>query len=350
MNKITINRGSFKLGEVVIEQGTSTVGRATDNSIVLDDAAVSSHHAKIVTIFHTSYIEDLDSTNGTMINGKPVQKRTLHSGDVISLGNHQLLFQSDKIEQDTSEISETILLRGNEVKQRQRLDDYIQSQVELKPKDTAPSTASIPNGNKTQDLSAIGLSEKSGVFNIPDVVDNHAASSSTVGAADSLDKEKNRAWLEAGNASKNADTQSPVLAKPAATKATLAAQPDSSEPSPSAAPPPKPQSVRNTAEVLLTDENPNPSTPDEAPFEVAPAAATTVKRSGYQPSESAIDMEALARIAKERRRNRENGYAANGMVTLNSGRQRNKFMAAVWVIIVAALIAEVAYITYRTLA
>ena len=119
MNKIIINRGSFKLDEVVFEQGTTTIGRASSNTISLDDTAVSSHHAKIVTLFHTSYIEDLNSTNGTLVNGKTIHKHSLHSGDVIAVGNHQLLFQSDYNAYKDAENSETVMLKGSEGQSRQ---------------------------------------------------------------------------------------------------------------------------------------------------------------------------------------------------------------------------------------
>ena len=129
MNKIIINRGSFKLDEVVFEQGTTTIGRASSNTISLDDTAVSSHHAKIVTLFHTSYIEDLNSTNGTLVNGKTIHKHSLHSGDVIAVGNHQLLFQSDYNAYKDAENSETVMLKGSEIKKK--LSEFIQAHSEL---------------------------------------------------------------------------------------------------------------------------------------------------------------------------------------------------------------------------
>jgi len=94
MNKIFINHGTFKLGEYELKRGTLTIGRSTSNDIQIDDPSVSNHHAKIVTLFETTFIEDLKSTNGTFVNGKPIQKHTLRSSDIINLGKHQILYHS----------------------------------------------------------------------------------------------------------------------------------------------------------------------------------------------------------------------------------------------------------------
>ena len=136
MNKIIINRGSFKLDEVDFQQGTLTIGRAADNHVNLDDNAVSSHHAKIVTVFKTSYIEDLESTNGTLVNGKNIQKHTLHSGDVIAVGNHQLLFQTDEPAMKSGDDDDTIVMKQGAIKER--LDEFMQTQT---------STTSVADSN-----------------------------------------------------------------------------------------------------------------------------------------------------------------------------------------------------------
>jgi len=95
MNRIILNLGNFKLDEIQLEKGSLSIGRASDNDITLEDPATSSHHAKLVTIFTSSFIEDLNSTNGTLVNGRKVIRHTLHHGDIVSIGNLQLLFKSD---------------------------------------------------------------------------------------------------------------------------------------------------------------------------------------------------------------------------------------------------------------
>jgi predicted component of type VI protein secretion system len=98
MTRILINRGSFRVKELELEHGTITIGRDADNDVCIQDKTVSSHHAKIVTVFNATYVEDGGSTNGTYVNGKRINRHTLRTGDVIAIGNHQILFESDAAE------------------------------------------------------------------------------------------------------------------------------------------------------------------------------------------------------------------------------------------------------------
>ena len=95
MARITVNRDSFKIDERELLQGTLSIGRNQDNDLQIDDPAVSGHHAKIVTVFESHYVEDLSSTNGTFVNGTRTKTHTLHNGDVLTIGHYQLLFQSN---------------------------------------------------------------------------------------------------------------------------------------------------------------------------------------------------------------------------------------------------------------
>lgn len=73
-----------------------TIGRAGDNSIVVDSMLASRYHALIQQIKGDYFIKDLDSTNGTLVNGEPLEKdkyRKLESGDVIAIGKAALHFQ-----------------------------------------------------------------------------------------------------------------------------------------------------------------------------------------------------------------------------------------------------------------
>ena len=77
----------------VLRQGYLTIGRAPDNDLIINDPTISSHHARIYTYLTVSYIEDLDSTNGTYVDGKRVKKHVLRPGNVISLGGHELILE-----------------------------------------------------------------------------------------------------------------------------------------------------------------------------------------------------------------------------------------------------------------
>ena len=72
---------------------TITIGRKTDNSLIIEDPAVSGHHARIVKIQAVFFLEDLMSTNGTAINGRPITRHQLNDTDVITIGRHRLVFQ-----------------------------------------------------------------------------------------------------------------------------------------------------------------------------------------------------------------------------------------------------------------
>jgi pSer/pThr/pTyr-binding forkhead associated (FHA) protein len=70
-----------------------TIGRKADNDLPIDDHTVSSHHAKIVRVQSVYFLEDLKSTNGTVVNGNPIERAQLHDADVITIGQHRLIFQ-----------------------------------------------------------------------------------------------------------------------------------------------------------------------------------------------------------------------------------------------------------------
>jgi hypothetical protein len=80
-----------------------TVGRLPDNDIRIDNAAVSGHHSLVINILNDSFLEDLNSTNGTYVNGKLIKKHALQHGDVITVGHHQLRFMEDDEQQDEFE-------------------------------------------------------------------------------------------------------------------------------------------------------------------------------------------------------------------------------------------------------
>src|SRR3546814_19339524 len=71
-----------------------SIGRHPDNDIALDDKAVSGRHAAVITILKDSFLEDLDSTNGTQVNGKTITKHPLSHGDVITIGRNTLKYEA----------------------------------------------------------------------------------------------------------------------------------------------------------------------------------------------------------------------------------------------------------------
>ncbi len=142
MNRIKINRDKFKLDDIELTHGELTIGRNHDNDLHFDHPYLSGHHAKIITLFDASHIEDLGSTNGTYVNGKPITKHTLHSGDVITFGDYRIMFSSDTQQESASDHQETMVLDSSELMKR------------LKESESANQhEPSIPPGNATAESS-----------------------------------------------------------------------------------------------------------------------------------------------------------------------------------------------------
>lgn len=95
MSKLIVTDGSGTTKEYPLDKERVTIGRHADNDIPLNDKAVSGHHAVIITILQDSFLEDLDSTNGTNVNGKQVAKHPLSNGDVISIGRNTLKYEGE---------------------------------------------------------------------------------------------------------------------------------------------------------------------------------------------------------------------------------------------------------------
>ena len=81
--------------DVLLERERTTLGRRADNDICLPNLAVSGEHAVVVTILADSFLEDLKSTNGTLVNGEPVTKHFLRDRDQIDIGRHKLIYCVD---------------------------------------------------------------------------------------------------------------------------------------------------------------------------------------------------------------------------------------------------------------
>jgi hypothetical protein len=100
------------LAEYNMNKERYTIGRLPDNDIRIDNPAVSGHHSLIINILNDSFLEDLNSTNGTYVNGKLIKKHALQHGDVVTAGLHQLRFVEDDSEQD--EFEKTIVIQPSQ--------------------------------------------------------------------------------------------------------------------------------------------------------------------------------------------------------------------------------------------
>jgi general secretion pathway protein A len=85
----TVTEAELKLGRFII-------GRTAENDLQVDSKFVSRHHAQIITTLHTSIIEDLNSTNGIYSRKKRVRRRILNDGDVIHIGQHEIMYIDER--------------------------------------------------------------------------------------------------------------------------------------------------------------------------------------------------------------------------------------------------------------
>jgi pSer/pThr/pTyr-binding forkhead associated (FHA) protein len=93
MPKLTLQFEGRALKEFVVGKSV-TVGRLPDNSVVIDNPAVSGHHARIFREDDQIVLEDLKSTNGTFVNEQHVSRHVLRHGDVMLIGKHHLVFDA----------------------------------------------------------------------------------------------------------------------------------------------------------------------------------------------------------------------------------------------------------------
>ena len=91
--------GAF-LGEFPLEKDRLTIGRRPSNDIHIDNLAISGEHATVSKSGGDVVLEDLESTNGTVVNGKAIKKHVMQHGDVIELGKYQLKFVNEAFLQD----------------------------------------------------------------------------------------------------------------------------------------------------------------------------------------------------------------------------------------------------------
>jgi len=98
MPKIFLKFNEKVLKEIPLDRPQLTIGRKQDNDEVIDNPAVSGHHARIIEEKGAFFIEDLGSTNGTFVNDAKIQKHQLKNTDRIGIGKHLLVYQDEVAE------------------------------------------------------------------------------------------------------------------------------------------------------------------------------------------------------------------------------------------------------------
>jgi pSer/pThr/pTyr-binding forkhead associated (FHA) protein len=97
MAKLILSLDGTVIKEVPLDKERLTIGRRPHNDLQIDNLAVSGEHALIVTILNDSFLEDLGSTNGTLVNGVPIKKHILQHNDVVEIGKYKLKYMAEQV-------------------------------------------------------------------------------------------------------------------------------------------------------------------------------------------------------------------------------------------------------------
>ena len=92
MARLILSVDGVVLKEFTLTKERTTIGRKAVNDVQIEDNFLSGEHAVIVQIGNDCIIEDLGSTNGTVVSGKPVKRHLLKSNEVIEFGDYKLNF------------------------------------------------------------------------------------------------------------------------------------------------------------------------------------------------------------------------------------------------------------------
>ncbi|MDT9001008.1 FHA domain-containing protein [Paucibacter sp. APW11] len=107
MGKLVVSLDGVVIKEVQITKDKTTLGRRPYNDIVIDNLAVSGEHAVLQMVGSDVFIEDLNSTNGTYINGKAIKKQLLTNNDIIEIGKYKIKF----LLEDNVDYEKTMILK-----------------------------------------------------------------------------------------------------------------------------------------------------------------------------------------------------------------------------------------------
>ncbi len=116
MARLILSLDGQVLAEYNMTKERYTLGRLPDNDVRIDNPAVSGHHALIINILNDSFLEDLNSTNGTYVNGKLIKKHAMQHGDVVTIGHHHLRFVDSEVETtEQDEFEKTMVIGPGQV-------------------------------------------------------------------------------------------------------------------------------------------------------------------------------------------------------------------------------------------
>jgi len=214
MAKLILSMDGLVLKEIALTKERTTIGRKPHNDIQIDNLAVSGEHAVIVTILQDSFLEDLGSTNGTVVNGQPIKKHFLQNNDIIELGKYKLRYVNEAVagQAKAADFEKTMVLRPGSVKPA-----------------TAAPAASAPAGPAA--AAPVAVAAAVGAKNFSDTVAGQSATAAPVAPPPkpAAAPQKNGALqlLSGANAGKELDLTKPLttLGKPGVQVAVITRRP-----------------------------------------------------------------------------------------------------------------------------
>ena len=111
MGKLVVSLDGVVIKEVQITKDKTTLGRRPYNDIVIDNLAVSGEHAVLQMVGQDVFIEDLNSTNGTYINGKAIKKQLLSHNDTVEIGKYKIKY----LVEDGTDYEKTMIMKPGTV-------------------------------------------------------------------------------------------------------------------------------------------------------------------------------------------------------------------------------------------
>ena len=97
LGRILVGFNGQTIAERELTPGRFIIGRTPDNDLQIDSKFISRHHAQIITSGSTSVLEDLNSTNGVYVRAKRVRRRMLNDGDVVQIGQHEIMYFDERL-------------------------------------------------------------------------------------------------------------------------------------------------------------------------------------------------------------------------------------------------------------
>jgi pSer/pThr/pTyr-binding forkhead associated (FHA) protein len=157
MPNITLKFKDNVIGRYPIGKGNSlTIGRRRDNDIVIDNLAVSGHHAKIDAVGEAYVLVDLQSKNGSFVNEQLVSSHWLKDGDVISVGKHLLVFSTGDVAQEDEhpqvEIDKTMVMDTSNYRSMVQKSAPVIPKALLRPGDMCGQLTYLAGGQGKLDL------------------------------------------------------------------------------------------------------------------------------------------------------------------------------------------------------